>query len=409
MKVLISGGWGYANLGDDAILASTIDLIKEKYPKCEITIMSFNPSETREIVPDERMKIVRSINRHLSKSAFKTLQISKNPHFEISTRNIRHVFKLPRKIRGLVHRLNQFILQSKYLAFRKAPALLPCIQYFKEADLFIQAGGGYFIESWKDSFYARILELLIAEKYGARILVIGQSIGPFTNRKCKQLAIEALNKANVLSVRDTESYYELKSYGLNPTVIPDTVLSKSDFKYKKIKSIAVLLGSKELSEQQVDSICGSLIEISKGTGVNIKITVSRRWDTDIRNVFKLYRRLKLRANTKLILPNSYIELQDILGECEVIISQNLHGLILAWRAGCACISINDKRKFVSFMHQSKQSNRLLPLQYLSKDKLTRLINDALSTNFSEMESIRHKLAKEISKEFNTSIEEALKD
>jgi len=115
--------------------------------------------------------------------------------------------------------------------------------------------------------------------------------------------------------------------------------------------------------------------------------------------------LKGNERVKLIIPESYTQLQDMLGECQVLISQNLHGLILAWRAGCASISINTKRKFISFMDQSGQSHRLSPLKTLSKEKLLGYIDDAFSEDQIEMGNKRHALSAQVRSEFNACLEQ----
>ena len=46
MKIVLSGGWGYGNLGDDAILLATLKNIYLVHPNAEICILSTNMHET---------------------------------------------------------------------------------------------------------------------------------------------------------------------------------------------------------------------------------------------------------------------------------------------------------------------------------------------------------------------------
>lgn len=45
-KVLLSGYYGFGNIGDEAILASTVESLRKKHPGIEISVLSANPSET---------------------------------------------------------------------------------------------------------------------------------------------------------------------------------------------------------------------------------------------------------------------------------------------------------------------------------------------------------------------------
>lgn len=402
-KILISGGWGYANLGDDAILISTIDLVREKYKEAEITVMTFNPIETKRMVTDTNIKVVKSIHRELSKDiSFKRLRVSKDPN-NVNCYSQRELTSFENLYRKFEFKISNVLSYVKFKIYSKYPQLTSSAKYFKNVDLFIQAGGGYFIEQWKDSLYSRVLELNIANRFRVKTLVIGQSIGPFDNLKMRQIAISGLKHANVLSIRDVDSFTELSSYGLNPVLVPDTVLSQSNFGYNRKSTLAIILGSHLLQEKEMDIFLDALSQIPDDSVTEIKILVSRLWDPDIKNATYLYDRLKSNPNVKLIIPESYSQLQHELGECKLLISQNLHGLILAWRAGCACISINNKRKFISFMEQSGQSHRLSALNTLTTEKLLEFIKNGLLEDFSEMQVKRHTLSTKVRADFDSCL------
>ena len=75
----------------------------------------------------------------------------------------------------------------------------------------------------------------------------------------------------------------------------------------------------------------------------------------------------------LQIPQNTLELQKILGESKLVISQNLHGLILAYRAGVSVICLNKQRKFITFMEQIGASDCIiLPNEISSEDCLLKL-------------------------------------
>lgn len=51
-KIILSGGWGYGNLGDDAILLSSYNLIKNRFPNSDIIILSYNTRESSIVIPE---------------------------------------------------------------------------------------------------------------------------------------------------------------------------------------------------------------------------------------------------------------------------------------------------------------------------------------------------------------------
>lgn len=49
--IILSGGWGYGNLGDDAILQSSVKMLRHRFGDKPIVILSFDVEESKEVVP----------------------------------------------------------------------------------------------------------------------------------------------------------------------------------------------------------------------------------------------------------------------------------------------------------------------------------------------------------------------
>ena len=47
-KILISGYYGFNNIGDESILRTVIDNLREKLPQVDITVLSQSPAQTAE-------------------------------------------------------------------------------------------------------------------------------------------------------------------------------------------------------------------------------------------------------------------------------------------------------------------------------------------------------------------------
>lgn len=402
-KILISGGWGYANLGDDAILLTTIKLVKEKYPGARLVIMTYDCKDTHKNNFQEDITIVPSVHRIFSGKLSKIkLKILSDPHRMIPMApGLLKRVKL-RAQKAVMNRLGNY-LRNRFQRYMKNPERLSNYSEFTDADLFIQAGGGYFLGSWTDSVYSRILELTIVNKLNIKSLIIGQSIGPIL-QETRALVQNALMNVSLVSVRDCETFKELYDLGITPVLIPDTVLSCSDFNYQVNRQIAIIPGSSKLKEEELYAIGSSLRAISKKTGFGFKILVSRLWEPDVLNAYAIYHQLTNKGvNVELVIPENYQALQDQLGSCAIVVSQNLHALILGWRAGRPCVSLNDRRKFISFMEQTKQSARLIPMGALTEDLLTEKVLHAIEASREE-DNLRHQISAEVSGGFNKCLD-----
>lgn len=68
-NILISGYYGFDNIGDESILRTLITSLREKIPDCRLTVLSHNPASTREkygVEAVERMSpgaILRAVRR----------------------------------------------------------------------------------------------------------------------------------------------------------------------------------------------------------------------------------------------------------------------------------------------------------------------------------------------------------
>ena len=67
MNILLSGGWGYGNLGDDAILEASVRILCNLYPQSKITIMSYEPCDINihgyEVIPSLHRAIFGTFDR----------------------------------------------------------------------------------------------------------------------------------------------------------------------------------------------------------------------------------------------------------------------------------------------------------------------------------------------------------
>ncbi len=152
-RILVSGYYGFGNVGDESILTAIIENLKSVESGINITVLSANPSLT------EDRHDVRAVDR-------------KN-FFEI------------------------------YMAI-------------KNCDLFISGGGGLLQDITSEKSIRYYLGLIyIAKRLNKKIMIYGQGIGPITKKTNRSLTRTVLNSVNAITVRDEKSVADLRSMGID--------------------------------------------------------------------------------------------------------------------------------------------------------------------------------------------------
>lgn len=176
MKIVVSGGWSYGNIGDEAIARSTMYMIDKYIPYSEVVYLSYNPDD-----------FLFHHNTPSAPSLHKLLEKYKDSKDEI----------------------------TEVVKKREDKSIASYIELFDEDTLFIMAGGGYFMAPDNFLFRVHILELQIAQERGAKTAIIGQSIGPIIGQEYIDAFQRVVRLCDYINVRDKDSYDFVKS------IIPD--------------------------------------------------------------------------------------------------------------------------------------------------------------------------------------------
>ena len=155
--ILISGYYGFKNTGDDSLLRSIIDNIRDKRCDADITVLSKTPRETSLVYG------VKCINRF----------------------NIIKIF---------------YRLKSTRLLISGGGSLLQDVTSTK---------------SYK--YYSTIIKL--AQKQGAKVMVYANGIGPLRNEKNRTDCKAMLDRVDVITLRDENSLSELKRIGVKKDAV----------------------------------------------------------------------------------------------------------------------------------------------------------------------------------------------
>lgn len=270
-RIVISGYYGYGNIGDEAILNTLLRDLKK-------------------VITDKKI--------HLS-------ILSSNPY---ATSTITDTFA--------VQRFDPFAV----------------VRELKNMDGLISGGGGLIqdITSWKSPLYYLGI-IALARSFGKKVLLYANGVGPLHFPMNRKLTSLILNQVKDISVRDVDSQNLLKSLGtkhakvtidpifsLNQTNVLDSYTKYQDF-------IAVSFGPNKDTQNNQHKIAQLLDFVSEQTGKTCLFTpfypgFDRHFSKEIMSIMK----------TKSIVIETFCppeEMLSILKRCTFGIGMRLHFLI----------------------------------------------------------------------------------
>ncbi len=192
-KIVVCGHYGSTNIGDEAIGLSLIQRFKNEYPDAEITFLSYDPQNTNEYL--------KVNSRYLLPLGFKSF--------------FRGIFK---------------------------GELFKTLKAIKKCDEFILGGGGLFTDEKIFAVFLWGLHAFCAYRYKKPVCMTGQSIGPLNTKVGKLIVKKAFNKADKITVRDSDSKKILNNLGVQNKIIVESDLVfglkiKQDYNDEKLNKI----------------------------------------------------------------------------------------------------------------------------------------------------------------------------
>lgn len=394
-NIILSGGWGYGNLGDDAILLSSIKLVQEKKPNHNIFVITNNPIEVYPILMEHpNLHLIESIYKNIFGDKRTIYPSIKNLLRQNISKKIHNVFKKNKnKITQLIKSPNSFIKQYNDI-------IKPFESLCESSEVYLMSGGGY-INNWTEMGIIKFIEVYIASKKGLRCYMLGQTIGPFKNIYNFNLAKSICSLMQKIYYRDVESIKDGKRMGISCEIIPDLALSE-EFHFGKQNKITIIPFNKKIVDN-IDVFTENIKQIAElADNAKVIITVSQLWYAAINIAVFIYSSLlQNNVHAEIVIPSNVIELQKILGESKLVISQNLHGLILAYRSHTPIISLNSSRKFISFMEMTGNPDLIIEPDNITNKELVDLSKRAFSSSFcNNISSLREEIVKKFETFFN---------
>ncbi len=320
--IIISGYYGFENIGDDSLLTSIIDGIRIYSPGAKITVLAKHPRRL------SRITGVRTINR----------------------------FNIP-----LVA-----------LEMRRAKLLI--------------SGGGSLLQDGtsKKSLYYYVTVMRMAKHFGLRLMLYANGLGPLVSENGQRAAASIIEKADYVSFREESSLKLARTLGMKcdikVTADPAFLVEPSHVLWKHHITAREGIGSKyfivsikdgnnfdgaDTNKDTVSVMADDIAAIAKKYSLTpIFVPMFPERDTAIT------RELAKKCGIgKVVTGLTASELCAVMSDAQFVIGTRLHTLIFAASLGIPMLGISYDPKIDAFLDYIGEGSRTLDIRTMEKGQL----------------------------------------
>ncbi|MCT4507635.1 MAG: polysaccharide pyruvyl transferase CsaB [Tepidibacter sp.] len=310
-KVVISGYYGFNNIGDEAILKGIIDGIKGFSQDTEIVVLS------------------------------------QYPEFTSKKHNVRSI-----------KRMNFFSI----------------IKEIKDCDLLVSGGGSLLQDvTSKRSILYYIAIIHIAKILNKKVMIYSQGIGPVNKNYNRNLLKRVLNKVDFINVRDENSKQELLNMGIekNILVTMDTVfgIKKPNIEIGKeiLRDINIDFDKKivGLSIRPWNNNKQIVSEISKVCEILVEeydyqvLFIPFHFYADSSIIKDIYKNIDKKFRKNVLVLDKYLYVDEyisLVGNLDFLIGMRLHALIFSVLMGVPVVGLSYDPKINNFLNFIEKNN-----------------------------------------------------
>ncbi len=348
-EIIISGYYGFGNLGDDTLLRSLIASLRREKPDVKITVLCANPAKMRTLYG------ARCINRY------------------------------------------------------NLPAI---ISEMRRASILINGGGNLIQDGTSKKsllYYTGIMRL--ARFMGLKTVLYANGIGPLYNDISRKRAKIAIDRCDLITLRDPESLDLIRELGCNQAA-SNAIISAdpafaglpSDRKWtefllkregldtgKKYFMVSVRSGNTlsdsktNFDDRVVEKLSNAINFVSDKYGLTpIFVPFQSKIDDVITE------RLASQCKSGIILSGlSATELCGIIDICEFVISMRLHLLIFAASRSVPMIGVSYDKKVDSFM-KYVGSDAICDVRYFESEEIIKAVGETIENRDALVEKLSEK-------------------
>lgn len=302
-KIVISGYYGFANAGDEAMLTAIIKSLRSTEPSVGLTVISGNPEITA----------------------------------------VQH------KVAS-IHRFNP----------------LEIFTAIKDCDLLISGGGSLLQDvTSKRSLLYYLSVLALGRALGKKVMLFAQGIGPINSGLLRRLTKYVCSRVNLITVRDKDSLYELKRIGVPEEKVlltADAVMTLSpvekDAGAKILHDFSVpedkmLVGISVRKWQEDDRY---LLELAKAADMLIAkhkahvVLLPLQYPADVAACSKLREFMAHKGESTVLEADCNTEeFLSLTGNFDILLGMRLHALIFAAVMGTPFAAVSYDPKVDGFI------------------------------------------------------------
>ena len=197
MKVLIAGGAGFRNAGDEALLRASVQIAKASNQCSQITVAANNFDVANDTLRGLGVALVPSPRNAIFRN---------DGHYGSADEEFRRRWRIARA--SFASKDSSAALaaarSSGDLDFIDRPQTQQFLSAIANADALIIHGGGILTSATRSRLWEQALTVEIAARWGKRILLRSQQIGPFSNSLDKERIQTILRSADFISTRDKD-------------------------------------------------------------------------------------------------------------------------------------------------------------------------------------------------------------
>lgn len=365
----LTGGWGYGNKGDNAILEGMRQSLSSRFADDPLTVTSYSMAEMRE---QHGIESIKSVHRLLWKRA----------------------------PLGLFRWIGVLIWRATGLKVLLVPSLRRHQSLMRQARAVIMGGGGYFNDAWPDMLRSRYVEIDLARSVGTPVVIYGQTLGPFSKATIDRSLGRYLGYVSRIAFRDAQSLKVLEAAGVpeNKRVLSAdeanllSVRPPLEPKHAGRKVVGVMIqkfrphlgpsgpspaGSIPDEACYVQHVVAALGDVaSTNAEIDYLFIPSTRWDeATVRRVANELKKT-IGGRVRLISDPTADQFIRACQNVDLMVSTNMHPIILAATAGVPSVAISYHYKLDDFMVSIGLDKYILRIDDFSHVDLSAKINSA---------------------------------
>ncbi|WP_286304022.1 polysaccharide pyruvyl transferase family protein [Methylophaga marina] len=277
---------------------------------------------------------------------------------------------------------------SNYLASKSVMDLI------KESDIVIATGGGYVNDSFSDHASKLLDVILLAQYYNRPTIMLGQGLGPLSNKNLVKKFKCVLNGLKLISLREGEFSPKLLNSLMSSQGKPSVFVSGDDAVEMSYRLRTESLGNKlglnirnasyatlpSGTIEKLGDVIQGYIHKKKTSYQLLPISLVPGDESDIRSLISLMRLSSQQDNET----EEGLSVEDIIqrvSECRVVITGSYHAALFALSQGIQVIGLTASNYYdYKFMGLLKQFEVGVQILYLDDgiDKLSEYLDVAWS-------------------------------